>query len=352
MGPSVKTTQQFILDACAQHGDKYDYSKTNYIYCTTPVVIGCKTHGDFFQLPTTHSANSKEKCLKCLSKCNMGLKAFIKKANIIHNFKYNYSDSVYINVRSFIDIKCNIHGIFSQRARIHLAGSGCAKCAMVNYDDFVVRANKIHKFKYCYSNVIFSKLTDKIKIYCTFHGIFKQGANGHLAGQGCPKCAKNRPHDTQSFINKAMVVHNGYYTYNNVKYINIKTKIIINCPVHGNFVQVPDNHLSGSGCKKCSFCFSKLEQLWLDNLGVKVRQFAIKINNKLFIVDGFNSNTNTIYEFYGDFWHGNPNVYKKSDINCLNKKTFGELYSNTIKREGILTKAGYKIVSIWEDDFK
>lgn len=59
-----------------------------------------------------------------------------------------------------------------------------------------------------------------------------------------------------------------------------------------------------------------------------------------------------IYEFYGDFWHGNPNIYKCDEINSVNKISFGKLYSNTIDKENKLKSLGYGIISIWESDYK
>ena len=41
------------------------------------------------------------------------------------------------------------------------------------------------------------------------------------------------------------------YTYNKTIYINSSTKVIITCPVHGDFEQRPGNHLQGQGCLKC-----------------------------------------------------------------------------------------------------
>jgi G:T-mismatch repair DNA endonuclease (very short patch repair protein) len=70
-----------------------------------------------------------------------------------------------------------------------------------------------------------------------------------------------------------------------------------------------------------------------------------------YIVDGYDPITNTIYEFNGDFWHGNPSKYKKFDINPISGKTFGELYKKTLEKEDNLKKLGYNVISIWESDY-
>ena len=57
---------------------------------------------------------------------------------------------------------------------------------------------------------------------------------------------------TKGFIAKAKAVHGDRYDYSKVKYVNNKTKVIIICPLHGEFSQVPINHLRGNECPKCS----------------------------------------------------------------------------------------------------
>ena len=97
------------------------------------------------------------------------------------------------------------------------------------------------------------------------------------------------------------------------------------------------------------------QNLWLDHLNVPNdklhREVKITVKSKVFYVDGFDPKTNTIYEFNGDYWHGNPKRYKSNDINPSVKKTFGELYKITINKEKQLKKLGFKIVSIWESDW-
>ncbi len=56
----------------------------------------------------------------------------------------------------------------------------------------------------------------------------------------------------QNFLNKANRIHNNFYTYDKVNYTNARTKVIITCPIHGDFEQLPYNHLIGKGCNKCS----------------------------------------------------------------------------------------------------
>lgn len=111
----------------------------------------------------------------------------------------------------------------------------------------------------------------------------------------------------------------------------------------------------GSNCPFCMKChISKLETEWLDsfnNINIK-RQFKIKLNNKKFKLDGFDMFTNTVYEFHGDYWHGNPKFYDSNDINMVAKKNFGQLYNETLKKEKLIKEGGYNLIIMWESDWK
>ena len=111
--------------------------------------------------------------------------------------------------------------------------------------------------------------------------------------------------------------------------------------------------MKGEGCFKCSCNTSKKEVTWLNNINVLEinRHKTLKINKKIFKPDAFDKDTNTIYEFYGDHWHGNPKVYHKDDINPATKSTYGSLYQKTIKRQEFLISQGYNFIFIWEDEW-
>ena len=153
---------------------------------------------------------------------------------------------------------------------------------------------------------------------------------------------------------KANQKHNFKFNYNKVNYIGTHKKVKITCKIHGDFLQMAYEHLAGRGCPKCSTNNkSKKEKLWLDSLNVPIknRNVFLKINNKKYNVDGLDLLNNTIYEFNGDYWHGNPKIFNSKDLNKNNKTTFGSLYKKTILKEKAFIDAGYKVVSIWEADW-
>lgn len=285
------------------------------------------------------------------------LNNFIIKSQMIHGNIYDYSEVKYINSRSNVIIKCIIHGSFSQIPNAHIRGSKCPKCskkASLTLEEFVALANIKHNNKYDYKFVIFINNNTKVKINCLEHGTFTQTPYEHLKGHKCSKCAGVGKLTTEEFINLAQQKHSFKYDYLNTNYTGSKYKVLITCKNHGDFLQTPNRHLQGDGCSKCSNIISKPETDWLNYLGVakEYRQPKnFKINGLKIKPDAYNPLTNTIYEFYGDFYHGNPRKFDSFKVNPLTKKTYGELYLNTLKKEYIISKAGYKLITIWELDW-
>ena len=72
--------------------------------------------------------------------------------------------------------------------------------------EFVFRAEKIHGDKYDYSKVKYIKINTDVIIICPDHGEFPQLPSNHLRGKGCSKCAGNAKKNTEKFINDALKV--------------------------------------------------------------------------------------------------------------------------------------------------
>lgn len=191
--------------------------------------------------------------------------SFIEKSNQIHNFKYNYSKTIYNGSRYKVIITCPIHGDFSKRADQHLYGQGCPKCGYSNVgqdkkyslEQFVSKVNSIHNNKYDYSFTDYINVDTKIKIICPIHGIFEQLPKSHLQGRGCPECgnilqANANLKDTSQFILEAKLIHGDRYNYSKVNYITGIKKVSIICSQHGKFTQTPASHLQGKGCPHCN----------------------------------------------------------------------------------------------------
>ena len=129
---SRRTTESFIENAIKIHGDKYDYSKVNYVNASTKVCIICPIHGEFWQTPDKH-LSLKQGCPKCGHILNgikkrLGVNEFVRRAKKVHGDKYDYSKVEYINCATKVCIICPQHGEFWQTPYCHLKGHGCPTC--------------------------------------------------------------------------------------------------------------------------------------------------------------------------------------------------------------------------------
>jgi Zn finger protein HypA/HybF involved in hydrogenase expression len=301
---------------------------------------------------------------------------FINNVVIIHGEKYDYSLVEYINAHTKVSILCPIHGEFLQKPNNHQNGQGCPICGSEKQkqshtnttQEFINKAKNIHGELYDYSRAKYKGIKQTIRIICKKHGEFLQTPNNHISRKtGCPSCGSESGGKKQSlsvdeFITKARKVHDEVYDYNSVNYKTSKTKISITCHTHGEFLQTPNTHLNGTGCPACArgSNFSNVAIHWLERI-MKTENIFIqhaqnlgeyKIPGTKFKADGYCKETNTVYEFYGDKFHGNINLYN-TDVEChpFTDATAGELYQKTIERERSIEQMGYNLVTIWENDY-
>ncbi len=197
-----KTTEEFIAEAKLVHGNKYDYSKVEYTGRHNKIAIICPIHGKFEQSPK-HHLSSNYGCPYC-GRINtaivhgMSFNDYVIKVNAVHDNKYKYIESSYINCSEKITIICPIHGEFEQMASTHLR-SGCNRCGYIESSTklsktltlFIKQSDKIHSNKYNYSKVKYKNSNTKVCIICPIHGEFMQTPASHLNNRGCPSCAKN-----------------------------------------------------------------------------------------------------------------------------------------------------------------
>lgn len=298
------------------------------------------------------------------------LENFIDRSNCKHRNFYGYTKTVYKDCASKVLITCPFHGDFFQIPAHHLRGIGCNECGRrrtseshvhVRNEPFIENARKRHGLRYDYSLVNMStREKGMVTITCNTHGPFLQKPTAHLTGRGCPRCGREVVEESIrlspiEFLHKARMAHGSLYEYDVKEFISSSSRINITCRIHGIFNQGLSNHIyQRQGCRKCSTTTWRKENEWLDHLNIpddaKHRQVRLDINGRKFIVDGFDGN-NTLFEFFGDFWHGNPTKYNPDDINPVTKNTFGELYRATIDKVALLESMGYNLIYLWESDF-
>jgi len=251
---------------------------------------------------------------------NYDKEKFIIKANIKHNFKYNYMNVDYKNTHTKISILCPKHGEFIQLPLRHIRGQGCPTCGIENnantrrftQEEFILKCQEIHKNFYDYQKTIYSTMHKKIIVICPTHGEFSIRASNHYRGKKCPYCAGNK-NSTNFLIEQFKLIHGNLYDYSKVTYLNSRTKIKIICKTHGEFLQSHSNHLKGNGCPLCNLSKGELQiSKWLKLHNIdfeRNKKFVTCVNKKQLPFDFYIQNYNTLIEFDGiqhfekiDYW--------------------------------------------------
>lgn len=225
---------------------------------------------------------------------------FIKAAKIKHGDKYDYSNvsDEYVNLYAHITIQCPIHGKIKQTPYGHLKSYGCKKCGLnesfkshrQTKEEFIEKAKKIHGDLYDYSEMDYDIETinakTKVKIICKTHGAFYQTRNVHISHEaGCPKCGceisyskidftyedftssgvafedfikkskeLKQQNETEEFVQKLKKKFGDKYDYSKTKYVTNRDKVIVICPIHGEFLNSPTHLLreGRGGCQQCN----------------------------------------------------------------------------------------------------
>ena len=382
-----KTREEFIKESQVIHNGKYDYSKVKYINNHTKVCIICPEHGEFWQTPKNHLKNHG--CPKCcihkiLKKYSTSVDKFIKRAKEKYNNKYDYSKVVFKNMNTKVCIICPEHGEFWQTPYSHLKGKiGCKKCVdiwdsrgRVTTKDIIEHFKSIHGDKYDYSKVKYINARTNVTIVCPIHGEFDILPYNFI-NRGCSKCNKEnnkkeklerikkekeiktyikkveqekrkediRVSKEKEFIKKSIITHGIKYDYSKVNYVNNSTKVCIICPIHGEFWQLPHNHLNGKGCKPCGRKESGRKQTSNTNEFINK---AKKIHGSKYDyskVKYVNAKTDVciICPEHGEFWQQpDQHLSKNGCPECARGKTSKEFI---LKRRLMETFDKYVIVS-------
>ena len=77
------TLEEFIKEAVELHGNKYDYSKTDYVNAKTKVCIVCPEHGEFWPTPDKH-INRRQGCPKWRGKKKPTTEEYLQKVKKVH----------------------------------------------------------------------------------------------------------------------------------------------------------------------------------------------------------------------------------------------------------------------------
>jgi hypothetical protein len=392
-GKRCSTSQEEVIRRFNEVHDniedpKFDYSSVKYENMHKKVELWCLVHGPFWQKPSDHlNSHGCPNCKgdKCKERRKVPLDKILGRFEEKHEGKYTYPDieSYYVDSSTIINIECEKHGIFTQTAHSHLYG-GCAKCGKdslsaqtkgvekphrrTTIEKYITKANEKHDYRYEYDKTVYVKSRGtKIIVTCKEHGDFEISPRSHLTGWGCRSCSLRAMGQRFSLkvpelVNKLNVIHDFKYDYSKVVLVgdtkNVPITVI--CPNHGEFSMLVGKHYT-YGCPECekenpkvkNSCVngSKPANAWLDSLGIElVREFRLP-EKRTRPVDGYCINTNTIYQFHGDYYHGNPAAFEPSAFSKKHNKTFGELYEHSCRMDQEIIDFGYNLVVMWEYDW-
>ena len=271
------TKDQVIEKFRKVHGDKYNYDKMIYKGLRQKIIITCPIHGDFEQIAYNHQTCG---CKQCYEESRIiTTDRVIKRFKEVHGELYDYSK--FTEVKSYLDkieIICPIHGSFHKIISNHIKGQGCPECyresTRLTKEKLIEKFRKIHGDRYNYDKVEYVNYDTPVIITCPIHGDFSQLIHTHVHtynnhnGCGCPECAKIKLReikllDINNLINRFNIVHDNKYNYDKMIYTGMRDNITITCPIHGDFEQLPANHLyNNQGCPNCAYelTISKPEQ--------------------------------------------------------------------------------------------
>ncbi len=251
--------------------------------------------------------------------------------------------------------------------KYRLQYKNCKKCGYKNRNNRNININDIKNLLKNNNCILISDAInscfDTIKYiaqcghsYQCVYTHFQQG-NGRIC-RSCSmkknhiKCQiKNQKEIKERFLKRGCILLSLYTgARNNVLYIA--------CCGHKNNI-IASNFFIGLGniCKHCFFSNRKSTKSdkWIDYI-CKINNIIIEkefhIPNTRYVADGYCKENNTVYEFYGDLWHGNPNKFTLDYVNYVDGNTCEFLYNRTKKRESTIKSLGYNIISIWESEWE
>lgn len=377
-----KDKEKFIAKMTKMYGDSYSFDKLNYVDWKSPGIITCKKHGDF-ELPQIRYAFDNIPCPTCYEenkKANRN-EEYLKRLNEKYGDKYKWitADFGYYN-RDYVEFICPKHGLVKQKLVVLLKntededGYACPKCRKERQNirqsytltEAINKAKTIENCKYYDFRYVTEWLgvKHKYKFACSKHGCeFEQSFDSLLNNQAnaCPQCYAEHMMGIGSltkyeFIEKATKVHGKKFDYSKVDYVNYNTPVCIICPKHGEFLQAPGDHLSGSGCPKCRN--SRLEEkirVALENNSVVYTQekSVRKLTGESLKqrVDFYISDVKACIECQG-IQHFAPTKFNVKMTNEETVELHKKVIANDLVKYESLTNAGYDVIYFTEKKFE
>jgi len=118
---------------------------------------------------------------------------------------------------------------------------------VVTTESFKAEAKEIYGDRYDYSKVVYKNREHRVVVTCPIHGDFQVFAREHLDGKGCPRCEKG-----ENFIAKLKEKFGDRFGLEEFIYNSSTQPVTLICPTHGAFTKMPHAILnSRCGCPEC-----------------------------------------------------------------------------------------------------
>ncbi|MCK9369652.1 hypothetical protein M0R04_07070 [Candidatus Dojkabacteria bacterium] len=311
---------------------------------------------------------------------------FIEKANLIHGDKFDYSKAIYTTTYANIIITCPIHGDVETPAKNHLRLGGCPKCGNINRENTMIKMHGIKNVSQL-ETVKDKKKQSSLEHYGTEHTLqspmlreqIKQtnlknhgvehilqvpefrdkGKQTNVNNHGVEFGSQINIVDVLPLLEDREYLTDLYITQNKTSVqiseeLNVCIKTVLNY-LHKHDIPINYNYPTLVG-------YSHSCILWLESImkseGINILHMEnggeyVIPGSQHWRADGYCRETNTIYEFHGDCWHGNPELYGPNDKCNFRKpdKLAGELYQATIEREKKIKSLGYNLITMWESNW-
>lgn len=371
--------EEFIEKAVTVHHDEenkplFIYDEVDYKGYDVPVIIKCLNGHRFEQTPTSH-VNGRNGCKYCSGSYKRDTEDFIARSILIHKDEkgdplFDYSKVEYKTTEDKVELKCKNGHTFFQTPHHHLSGHGCDYCArgvyILNTEQFIEEARKVHGDKYDYSKSIFTGMNNHLIIKCPEHGEFQMVTLNHTTyGRGCYDCAQIRNgilsrKPLEKYIEDANKIYNNKFDYSRVHetYEKGDSKVNIGCPSCKQFFIIrAKDHLDGHQCKNCKnktqiIFYEFLRNQYGDNMFIPEKIFEDCKNKNYLPFDFYSEEMNIIIELDGRQHLEEVNIFRET-LEVRQKIDFKKMYflqSKNISLIRIFQEDVYENKYNWKND--
>lgn len=373
-GGATDTLDTFLKKVKIKLSEKnvFDYSESIYVNSFTKIKVKCLKNSHEVYLTPSHILGG-DGCRKCRGYYRT-IEDIVKESREKYGDEklFDFTDSVFTQMDECMTFKCPEGHIVNTSPTVHLRDEslgGCLECSRqltstrfaYTQKQWIEMAKIKHEGFYNYSKIVYSSSQICVTIICPEHGDFTQNPSSHLQGVGCPKCgiqksAQSKVISDDVIITRMSTVHP---TYNYTRVIRDGGRIFVEgtCNKNHDVRHRFDHAKEGHGCDRCCNNYSKFAMECLDYYILRYSDIQHGLNGGEFTptgssrVDGYSQKCNTIIECHGGFWHGDPRIYNKDEINPRTKCSFGECYENTQSKTRKLKELGYNVIELWELDW-